>query len=112
MPEILNSTSRNHVMALPAGTSSSCHLLLLAIFNGAIVEFVQLDDACPTAHQRRYRQSGLPVIFRLNNGPSAVDTSLAAPVKMPKIALGVEHRDQVKALLCCVRRLDHVAIHI
>src|SRR4051794_7863024 len=71
-------------------------VLLLAIFNGVIVEFVQLNNPCPSAHQRRYHQSSLCLIFRLNDGPSAVDASFASPIKIPEISLRVEHLDQIK----------------
>src|SRR5215469_15285490 len=97
---------------LRGGSPGSGHLLLLAIFNNATVEFVQLNDSCPTAHQRRYRQPSLFSIFRLDDGPSAVDASFASPVKIPEIALRVEHFDQIKAFLGCVRCLDQVAIHV
>src|SRR5262249_52269536 len=97
---------------LPGGSPDNGRLLPLAIFNGATVEFVQLNDSCPAAHQRRYRQPSLGFIFRLNDGPSAVDAGFASPVKIPEIALCVEHLDQIKAFLPCVRRLDQVAIHV
>src|SRR5215470_440484 len=97
---------------LPAATPSRGRLLFLTLCNGATVEFVQPNDSCPTAHQRRYRQPRLCFIFRVNDGPSAVDASFASPIKIPKIALRVEQLDQIKAFLACVGRLDQVAIHV
>src|SRR5262249_48250298 len=97
---------------LPATTPSSGRLVFLTIFSGATVEFVQLNDSCPSAHQRRHRQPSLCFIFRVNDGPSAVDASFASPIKIPKIALRVEQLDQIKAFLACVGRLDQVAIHV
>src|SRR5215469_260056 len=92
--------------------SSPDRLLLLALFNGATVEFVQLNDTCPTAHQRRYHQPSLCHVFRLNDGPSAVGASFASPVKIPEIPLRIEHLDQIKAFLSCVWRLYQISIHI
>lgn len=60
-------------MCLLRGSNRCNRLLLLAVVNGGLVEFVQLNDSRRTAHQRRYRQPGLSSIFSLDNGPTAVD---------------------------------------
>ena len=54
------------------------------------IELVQLNDARPTAHQGRHRQPSLCLVFRLNDGPSAVDASFASPVKIPEVTLRVD----------------------
>jgi hypothetical protein len=66
-------------------------------------QLVQLSDACAIAHQGRHHK---PSVLRANDGPLTVNAGFVSPVKIPEIALRVEHPDQIKA------RLDELASHV
>ena len=89
----------------------TCSVSLLVMPYGCTVKLVQL---MMRARGRSNGGTGSRAVASFSASmmaQSSVDATFAPPVKIPEVALRVEHLDQIKALGGCMGSLNQVTIH-